>query len=450
MVTKHVVVERYSETWPRNFISIRNEIKDALRDLVLRIEHVGSTSVPGLSAKPIIDIDVVIRDCSVFDAVVTKLGAIGYQYEGDLGIAGREAFRYDGKAHLQKHHLYVCTQDSAELKRHVAFRDYLRSHPDAVREYSRIKEEGAARYPYDIEKYIGYKSPFIERIYRKAGISNGNGGKKAMAAEKEKASPECNGTAEWIIDDGIRLSAVLEKPADSDGRRIVILLHGFTSAKDRPHTIRAAEAMREAGYATLRFDLYGHGESGGEFRKHTLYKWISNTITVIDYVRGLGYTEIYLSGHSQGGLVAALAAGMEAERISGLILRAPAFMIPQCARDGNMLGRVFDPDHIPDEVPVIKGLTLEGNYVRVAQTIHVEDAADRYKGPVLILHGDEDDTVPLAESQKTARRYSDCTVVVMKGETHHFDRHPEEMKEMIRGWLKERTCPAGAGQRGKA
>ena len=271
-----------------------------------------------------------------------------------------------------------------------------------------------------------------------------------MAAEKEKACQEHGVTAEWIIDDGIRLSAVLEKPTESDDSGIVILLHGFTSAKDRPHNIRAAEAMREAGYTTLRFDLYGHGESGGEFRKHTLYKWISNTMTVIDYVRGLGYTEVYLSGHSQGGLVAALAAGMEADRIRGLILRAPAFMIPQCARDGSMLGQTFDPDHLPDEVPIIKGLTLEGNYVRVAQTIHVEDAVERYKGPVLILHGDEDDTVPLTDSQKMAPRYNDCILTVMKGETHHFDRHPKEMKEIIRGWLKERSYPAGAGQRGKA
>ena len=170
MVTKHVVVVPYSATWVQNFACIKAEIQDALSDLALRIEHVGSTSVPGLSAKPIIDIDVVIKDHSVFDEVVTKLEEIGYKHEGDLGIAGREAFKYDGKDHLQKHHLYVCTQDSAELKRHVAFRDYLRSHPAAVQEYSRIKEEGAALYPYDIEKYIAYKSPFIEKICRELGI----------------------------------------------------------------------------------------------------------------------------------------------------------------------------------------------------------------------------------------------------------------------------------------
>ena len=170
MGTKSVVVLPYEEYWVQAFELIKSEIQEALGSLALRIEHVGSTSVRGLSAKPIIDIDVVIKDYSVFDAVAAALEEIGYHHEGDLGIAMREAFRYDSKEHLQKRHLYVCPQDSPELKRHVAFRDYLRSHPEAVREYSRIKEEGAALYPNDIEQYIQHKSPFIEKIYRELGV----------------------------------------------------------------------------------------------------------------------------------------------------------------------------------------------------------------------------------------------------------------------------------------
>ena len=170
MVTKHVVVLPYDEQWKQDFLMIREELASALGQLALRIEHVGSTSVEGLSAKPIIDIDVVIKDYSVFEEVVSALGTIGYRHEGDLGIAGREAFKYDGKDHLKKHHLYVCTEESPELKRHISFRDYLRTHPDAVREYSRIKEEGARLYPCDIDKYIEHKTPLIEKIYKEIGI----------------------------------------------------------------------------------------------------------------------------------------------------------------------------------------------------------------------------------------------------------------------------------------
>ena len=170
MVTKNVVVLPYDEQWKQEFLQIRNELTNALGQLVVEIEHVGSTSVQGLSAKPIIDIDIVIQDCTALDGVIAALGKIGYQHEGNLGIVGREAFKYDGKEHLCKHHLYVCPEDSPELKRHIAFRNYLQTHPDAVQEYSRIKEEGAKLYPTDIDRYIEHKSPFIEKIYAEIGI----------------------------------------------------------------------------------------------------------------------------------------------------------------------------------------------------------------------------------------------------------------------------------------
>ena len=170
MVTKHVVVLPYDEQWKQDFLRIKAELTNALGQLTIGIEHVGSTSVRGLSAKPIIDIDVIIKDYTVLKDVAAALMKIGYQHEGDLGIVGREAFKYNGKEHLQEHHLYVCPEDSPELKRHIAFRDYLRTHPDAVREYSHIKEEGAKRYPNDIERYIEHKSPFIEKIYAKIGM----------------------------------------------------------------------------------------------------------------------------------------------------------------------------------------------------------------------------------------------------------------------------------------
>ena len=170
MITKHVVVLPFDEQWKYDFIHIKAELANVLGQLAIAIEHVGSTSVQGLSAKPIIDIDVVIKDYSELENVISALRKIGYQHEGNLGITGREAFKYEGKEHLRKHHLYVCPEDSQELRRHIAFRDYLKTHPDAVREYSCIKEEGAELYPDDIDRYIEHKSPFIEKIYAEIGI----------------------------------------------------------------------------------------------------------------------------------------------------------------------------------------------------------------------------------------------------------------------------------------
>jgi GrpB-like predicted nucleotidyltransferase (UPF0157 family) len=170
MRTAKVVVLPYDAGWQRDFAAIKRELECALGPLALRIEHVGSTAVEGLSAKPCIDIDVVIRDYDVFDAVVDKLAEIGYQHEGDLGIRDREAFCYSDKPHLQTHHLYVCPLQSAELHRHLTFRDFLRTHPEAVRQYGAVKEAAARLFPDDIDGYIRYKTPCIEELYTRCGL----------------------------------------------------------------------------------------------------------------------------------------------------------------------------------------------------------------------------------------------------------------------------------------
>ena len=164
MRTKHVVVLPYDEKWKQDFIVIKTELSQALGELAISIEHVGSTSVEGLAAKPIIDIDIVVKSDDIKRAI-DGLKSIGYVHEGNLGIEGREAFTYDGKEHLQMHHLYVCPEDSPELKRHLAFRDYLRRHKDARVKYGNAKLEAANLYPNDIDRYIEYKSPIIEEIY---------------------------------------------------------------------------------------------------------------------------------------------------------------------------------------------------------------------------------------------------------------------------------------------
>ena len=170
MRTKKVVVLPYDRIWKSDFEEIKREIEGAIGDLIVGIEHVGGTSVEGMSAKPIIDIDVIIQDYTAFDAVVRRLESIGYIHEGDLGIKDREAFTYTDKRHLLKHHLYVCPQQSEELHRHIAFRAFLANNPEAVKKYSAVKEKAAQLFPDNIEKYIEYKSPCIEELYRLCGL----------------------------------------------------------------------------------------------------------------------------------------------------------------------------------------------------------------------------------------------------------------------------------------
>lgn len=168
MRTKHVIVEDYNPEWKNEFERIKGELSVVLSGKINSIEHIGSTSVEGLAAKPIIDIDIVID--KNFGEVKKALESIGYMHEGDLDIPGREAFSYKDKSHLMLHHLYVCNKDSEELHRHITFRNYLRKHKEDRDRYSSIKKEMALKYPEDIDSYIEGKQPVILDIYKKCGL----------------------------------------------------------------------------------------------------------------------------------------------------------------------------------------------------------------------------------------------------------------------------------------
>ncbi|RXJ04587.1 hypothetical protein DS745_04175 [Anaerobacillus alkaliphilus] len=169
-----VIIEEYNPDWAISFSSIKKIIEAELGELAVEVEHVGSTSVEGLSAKPIIDIDVVIEDRSLLPKVIKKLANLGYIHNGDQGIPGREAFkrvdqyvpRSENNAEWMAQHLYVCTKDNVEIKRHLAFRDYLRQNQEAVIEYESLKKH-LAKTASDREAYTLGKGNFVEAILRK-------------------------------------------------------------------------------------------------------------------------------------------------------------------------------------------------------------------------------------------------------------------------------------------
>lgn len=169
MRTKSVVVEKWNPKWKDEFERIVDSLGEDVIYNSVKIEHVGSTSVEGLSAKPIIDLDIVIEN-DKFEIIKRLLNDKGYKHEGDLGIEGREAFSYSGKEELMTHHLYVCTKDSEELFKHITFRDFLKNNSALASEYSKVKEQAAVLYPDDIDKYMEFKSEIIEKIYKKCRL----------------------------------------------------------------------------------------------------------------------------------------------------------------------------------------------------------------------------------------------------------------------------------------
>ncbi len=166
-----VQIVDYDPRWPVTFARLAAVIRDGLGPLLLRIEHVGSTAVPGLPAKPIVDMDAVIPAGADPAAAIAALRPLGYTHEGDLGISGREAFAAPEGA--PAHHLYVCAADSPELARHMAFRDFLRAHPRSARRYGELKRELAAHHRADRSAYTEGKSVFIANALVRAAEEAG-------------------------------------------------------------------------------------------------------------------------------------------------------------------------------------------------------------------------------------------------------------------------------------
>jgi GrpB-like predicted nucleotidyltransferase (UPF0157 family) len=159
-----VLVQPYDPRWPARFESLRDRLMTIAGAHIVRIEHVGSTAVPGLAAKPTIDIDVVIAAVR-WHAVRAAFEDAGYRHVGDQDVPGREVFKprdpCAAPASWPKHHLYVCVDGTSELRRHVAFRDYLRRHPTELQRLAARKWEIARAPGMDKERYQEEKSPLV-------------------------------------------------------------------------------------------------------------------------------------------------------------------------------------------------------------------------------------------------------------------------------------------------
>jgi GrpB-like predicted nucleotidyltransferase (UPF0157 family) len=164
-----ILVVDYDPSWPGTFERLRAGIWPSIQDLATAIEHVGSTSVPGLAAKPVIDMTVVVPTQTAMEAVIARLAALGYRPRGDLGVPGREAF--DRPEGTPDHHLYACVAGIDGLRNHLALRDHLRDNPSTARAYGCLKKELAARFADDIDGYIDGKTEFILNILTQTGFS---------------------------------------------------------------------------------------------------------------------------------------------------------------------------------------------------------------------------------------------------------------------------------------
>lgn len=243
----------------------------------------------------------------------------------------------------------------------------------------------------------------------------------------------------YINDDGIKLHAKLDMPDGYEkGAKcpLVIVIHGLTGHMEEKHIIAIAKTMNDMGFATLRAEMYGHGKSEGAFRDHNLFKWLNNAMAVTDYAKTLDFvTDLYLCGHSQGGITTALVGAMKPDDFKAIMPLSPALMMSEAARKGTSFGREFDPDHIPDEIDVGKGQLVGGNYIRAAQLLDIDWMIYRYRGPVLLVHGDEDEAIPVQYSIDAASRYENARLVIVEGDDHCYNYHLDQVLEAVREFL---------------
>lgn len=155
-------------TWKEKFETEAQQIARVMGENVVAIHHIGSTAIPGIYAKPIIDFLVEVRDIHQTDAHTAEMTAIGYEALGEFGLPGRRYFRKNRSPEIRTHNVHTYEVGSSEITRHLAFRDYLIAHPAIAQQYSDLKQQLAQQHPQDIEGYMDGKDAFVKAIERQA------------------------------------------------------------------------------------------------------------------------------------------------------------------------------------------------------------------------------------------------------------------------------------------
>jgi pimeloyl-ACP methyl ester carboxylesterase len=241
----------------------------------------------------------------------------------------------------------------------------------------------------------------------------------------------------------------LSDPSGDKGGPLVILCHGFTTSKDGRTYVRLEERLNQKVFSTFRFDFFGHGESAGEFENITISEAKDDVLNAIRFVKDSGYEQIGLMGSSFGGFASILAAGLS-DDLFVLALKSPV---------SDYLGLLIARDHDIDiqawrqkgfifvEASDGKNVSLNYSFFADAERIQGYALASNIKAPTLIVHGDQDETVPLAQSQKAADLIPDCRLEVIEGADHtysdppHFEKMLDSISDFIisKGSQKDRS-----------
>lgn len=231
--------------------------------------------------------------------------------------------------------------------------------------------------------------------------------------------------------EGITLRGRLDKP-ELDKCPIAILFHGFSGNrgyKEEDLLSIIAKKLKDAGIASIRFDFNGHGKSDGKFVEMDVFKEIEDAISILSYVRSLEFvTDIYIIGHSQGGVVGGMLSGYYADVISKLVLLAPAATLKEDAKKGFCMGITYDTHHIPDAVTINNGaLNIGGHYFRIAKHLPIYEVTKAFKGSALVIHGLKDTVVDPKASLQYQKVMACCSLELMEHLDHAVQGEDQSM-----------------------
>jgi GrpB-like predicted nucleotidyltransferase (UPF0157 family) len=165
---RKVEVVPHDPQWRDAFEAEAKHVVAALGENVVAIHHIGSTAIPNIYAKPVIDLLVEVRDITEVDGQSSAMESLGYEVMGEYGIPGRRYFRKDNQEGIRTHHIHAFEAGSAEVERHLAFRDYMIAHHGDAQRYSELKKKLAEEHPQSIDGYMDGKDSFIKEMNRRA------------------------------------------------------------------------------------------------------------------------------------------------------------------------------------------------------------------------------------------------------------------------------------------
>ena len=243
---------------------------------------------------------------------------------------------------------------------------------------------------------------------------------------------------------GIAMDITLPKGLDPETEKcpMVILMHGIFSSENIVPIPALARELADNGIASIRFDFGGHWRSEGEMQQMTIGKEIEDALAMWEYARSLPYvSEIGLLGHSQGGVVASMTAGIlesRGEKSAGLVLIAPGSVVQDACRNGRFFGAEFNPADPPEFVKCFGIMKLGREYILSTQDLDIYGTAKEYTGPVRLIHGSKDTIVPMSCSERYVEVYGEkAELIVVEGENHMITRRKKQVVDLARAFFTE-------------